>query len=198
MAQNMIFCAMYMAATQTLNSVDEVNAAVDTMSDGEHMAAYRDYAGYLPLLHGLPYLFILSLLLFTGFWATESAGKCCGSKCGVVLYIFHFILCLICIVIAAVIAGAYMAIRNYKDQIDVTAAVATSEPTNLEDLLNHIQVEYPELWDLVFADFSNGGERLGQAFIVFLVIGIFVLLYGVLVCIIRPYKKDDKDGAGQQ
>jgi len=190
LAQNQIYCGMREAAIQTQAGISEVNGAIDSLAENEAMDVFKEQvAPQLPLLHILPYVFVLSLALFTGFWASESAGACCKSKCGVVMYVFHFILAIVGTAISGAIVGVYLALGPGADNITIPDGVLATDGANLQILKEHIETEFPELWDLIFVDFGEAGTAIGQAFMVFLFVGILTILYGILVCIIRPYKK---------
>jgi len=190
LAQNQIYCGMREAAIQTIGGVTEVNGAIDSLAENESMDLFKDQiAPQLPILHAIPYVFVLSLALFTGFWASESAGACCKSKLGVCMYVFHFILAIVGIAISGLVVVFYLALGAGADNIPIPDGILATDGANLQILKDHIQDEFPELWELIFEPFGEAGTSIGQAFMVFLFVGIITLLYGILVCIIRPYKK---------
>jgi len=88
--QNSVYCGMRKAAIDTLGGVDGVTSGVKAMTESDYMLMFKDViAPNLPLLHAVPYLFVLSLALFAVFWASASAGECCKSKLGVCMYVGH-------------------------------------------------------------------------------------------------------------
>jgi len=200
LAQNQIYCGMREAAMQTQDGVEGVNAAIDTFKDNDQIVFFKEQiVPYLPALHGVPYVFIISLLLFTGFWASESAGACCKSKPGVCLFITHWIFALVGVVISAIVVGIYLALGPGADRITIPEGVLATDGANLQILKDHIKDEFDELWVLIFEDFGTGGTAIGQAFIVFLAVGIIVWIYGFAICIVRPYKKkEDPESPGEK
>jgi len=198
-AQNQIYCGMREAAVQTLAGVDDVNKAIDSLAENDSMDVFKDQvAPQLPLLHIVPYVFVLSLVLFTFFWSSESAGACCKSKIGVCCYIFHFILGWVGNGIAIAVVAVYLALGPGADRIEIPEGILATDGANLQILKDHISDEFPELWELIFEPFGDAGTAIGQAFMVFLAVGLITIIYGILVCIIRPYKKKDgESGEGE-
>merc|ERR1712196_491291 len=72
------------------------------------------------------------------------------------------------------------------DRITIPDGILATDGANLQILRDHIQDEFPEMWDLIFEDFGIAGTAIGQAFMVFLAVGIITIVYGILVCIVRP------------
>merc|ERR1712225_43189 len=91
--------------------------------------------------------------------------------------------------IAAAVVVVYLLLGPGADNVPIPDGILATDGANLKILYDHIQTEFPELWDLIFVDFAKAGTSIGQAFVLFLAIGIIVIIYGILVCIIRPYKK---------
>jgi hypothetical protein len=195
--QNAVYCAMREAAIQTLAGADDVTNSVDQMANGPMMDDFNTYVGLLVYLHAFPYaFFVLPLLLFTGFWASASAGACFASKCGVVMYIFHFILTLVGTALGGVIWGILQLLGPRSNQVTAEMFVGelmfgffAEEPESLQVVWDHIKTEFPDLWNPVFQPFADAGGKLIGAFFFFVVVGVLTIIYGLLVCIIRPYKK---------
>jgi len=69
--------------------------------------------------------------------------------------------------------------------------VLATDPPNLQVVKDHIRDEFPELWELIFDKFGEAGTDIGQAFILFFAVGMVSFIYGILVCLVRPYKHKD-------
>jgi hypothetical protein len=189
LAQNMIYCVMREAAIQTLGGVAAVNTQIDGFADHPLLVQFEDQvAPRLPLLHIIPYVFVLSLLFFTGYWVQPQT-KCCQPKIGVCLYIFHIILTLVGTIISLLVVVAYLAAGPGADRVGIPDGFLAKDGADLQILKDHIKLEFPELWGAVFQPFAEAGSPIGRAFMVFLAVGIITFFYGGLVCCIKPYKK---------
>lgn len=191
--QNSVYCGMRKAAIETLGGVDGVNSGVKAMTENDYMTAFKEVvAPNLPLLHGVPYVFVLSLALFAVFWASASAGECCKSKIGVCMYVGHLIFVWVGNGLSIAVVVAYLGLGPMAENVALPNGFLATDGANLQEVKDHIKLTFPELWDLIFVGFGKAGTDIGQAFILFFGVGMVSFIYGILVCLIRPYKHKDE------
>lgn len=189
LAQNKAYCGMRKAAVSTLGQVDTVNDAIKGLTEAPAWVTFEESVSpLLPVLHAVPYVGVLSLALFTFVWASDGGLK---TK---VAYGFHLFLALVGIVIAAVVVGLNLAFGAGADRIKVPDGVLAKDGATVEILKEHIKTEFNELWVVIFVPFGDAGTKLGNAFMVFLAVAIISIIYGMLFCCIKPYKKKAAEG----
>merc|ERR1719375_2995138 len=131
----------------------DVTKQIEKFTDSDMVKRYNDYSDYLIYLYGLPYLLVLSAVFFFGFWWKGGQCYCCfccnkGSAMGCVYIFPHILFWFLFFLFNTIIFVIGAAFTFAGDKVPVP--VLKGEPT-LKDFLAHVQTEYPEFWDKVFA-----------------------------------------------
>jgi len=181
---NKLYCEINRAAADIGSNIGQVTAEVDKFTNHEIVEQYEDMSEYMDYLHGLPYILVISALFFCCLWWFD--GRCCASKKGCCALILHLIFWLVFFVIATICCAIGTLVKFYKHEAKIEDL--KGEPS-LEDLLKHIEKDYPEFWSLVIADLSEGLEKFYYSAVVFEVFCILIVLYGFVICCCKPYGK---------
>jgi hypothetical protein len=186
-----IYCDIYSSAGSVVQGMSSVNRAIGAFKTSDIIERWEDNERYFVLVHGLPYALVLSLLCFTWFWIRGGVCCCCrgGNKSGYALIPFAF-LWMLSALVYGIISFAGVAVKYGADRIEVP--VLKGKPT-LEQAIVHIQLNYPEFWDLVFSDMVDGLDLLLKASLVSCFACIAILLYSLCECCCCPYRKPSKD-----
>lgn len=183
-----VYCEMHTQADTLHGTVSSVNNEIDKLTDGDQIKTFKNNSNILNALHGLPYLMLFSMLLLSCFWCAEKpACCCCGGNVGPgCAFFWHLAFCfafwLICVVFIVVRAMTLHAFET------TTINQFEGNPT-IMDLLNHIQNQWPEFWDIALSKFV---ERLdgfvnSMAAAMALLILIFIYSCGLCICCGKPY-----------
>jgi len=186
-----LFCNIYTSAGGIVAGMSTVNKAIDSFKTSDIVEKWDDYHKFLILLHGLPYIMVVSLLFFTCFWM--KGGVCCCCKGGTIasLALIPFALFwLLSFVLYAIVGVTGLVVKYYMDKIDVPALKGTP---NLKQAINHIETMYPEFWNLVFANLANGLDLLLKASFFFVVACLIIALYSCCECLCCPYRKTSQE-----
>merc|ERR1712228_1158095 len=149
---------------------------------------YEDNSRYMHYLHALPYVLVTSALFFLCFWASGDATCGCrgdSTRFSCCALFLHALLWLMFFVISTALCVLGLFVKFGLDRYEVTTF--KGNPT-IKDLLDHVRTHYPEFWNLVFADMTDGLELFLNAALVFEVFCIAIMLYGCGVCCCRPYR----------
>lgn len=189
---NALYCSMYASSDSVKQSVAGVNAEIDKFTTGKMVTEWKDNASKLDLLHILPYILVISALFFLCFWYRDGACWCCcfckdGSKMGCLYILPHAFFWLLFFITNSIIFGVGLVIMIAADDIKVDSF--KGKPS-VKDLLDHIETQYPEFWDLVLGGVTKGLGALWKAAVVFEVFSIVIVAYGCCMCCCRPYRED--------
>lgn len=181
-----MYCGIYVAALELEAGSGKATAEIDRFTQMQQVRDFEANSDRLQAVHALPYLMLLSMVFFFIFWWRDAACCCCGgSIVGLIALALHLICWLVFFVLMSIISAAGLTLTVGRDKVKVTGVVK-GNPT-LGELLDHIQVSFPEFWGLVFKPLSAPGEQLLQAALVFWVLCVLLLLYGSCLCCCRPY-----------
>merc|ERR1712014_139464 len=177
-ASNVLYCDIRSNAEEASEGASGAKAEVDKFSDTEEIQAWQQYGENLKYMHLFPYVFVLAIIFFTLFWWKDAACCCWGGSCtGCVLLILFSILYMAFFVFAAVICVTGYMVRTQGDKIPINGVF--KEDVSLKELLDHIQTIYPAFWNTVFVDLVEGLELLNAACLIFVVVCLIVLIYGL-------------------
>jgi len=190
-ASTPLFCSIYTSSEGIVAGMSTVNRAIDTFKTSDIVEKWDDYHKFLILLHGLPYIIVVALLFFTCFWMKGGVCCCCKGGTFATLALIPFTLFwLLSLVIYAIVCVIGVVVKYSSDRIDVP--VLKGNP-NLKQAIEHIQTAYPEFWQLVFADLSNGLDLLLKASFFFVIACLIIALYSCCECLCCPYRKASKE-----
>jgi hypothetical protein len=190
-AQNPAYCSIYQQADLLVDGASEATAAIDTLMDNNVINEFEKYSDNLPYLHGLPYVLIISMLFFTCFWWKD--GACCGcggSSLGSLAMMMHLLTWIASFILSCVIFGTGWVFQNEADKLEINGTF--KKDTNLQELLDHISVTYSGFWSVVITPLEDPLMMLYNAFGLFLIFCIILLIYGCCTCLCRPYTESDK------
>mmetsp|Transcript_68398 Transcript_68398/g.158706 ORF Transcript_68398/g.158706 Transcript_68398/m.158706 type:complete len:373 (+) Transcript_68398:58-1176(+) len=182
------FCPIYKNANQLVNSTSEVQDAISMIIDNDGVETLEKQSGRLQGLHVIPYLGWVGALFYACFFCSQKAvticrggscGACVAFTCHSVFFVVYFIICVV--ITGAALAGSVMA-RDHAIEKPFPG-----KPT-LAELVDHIEVRFPEFYDVVLKDFILGLESVRSAFLLNTVTCIFLLLHTVLACCCGVYK----------
>jgi hypothetical protein len=183
---NQAYCDIYKSSDQLVAGADDAKKAVDGLTESDVVQSFEDNADRLVLLHALPYVLLASMLFFLCFWKKDAACCCCGgSVSGCVGLVLHLILWLTFLIISLVIVGTAWVFKFGQDQIEIGAPIK-GKPT-LEQLLSHIEAAYPGFWEIVVVPLEDPLNQFYTSAFVFLVFCIVISVYGLCLCLCRPY-----------
>jgi len=185
-----VFCNLFNAANGIVDGMAQVNTEIDKFKKSDIVTRWDEYSSLLVALHGLPYILVMGMLLFSLFWLRGGVCCCCrgGTRTGFCL-IFYVLLWLVSFVIYLVVGAVGVTIKYGSDRINVP--VLKGNPT-LKDAIEHLQTDYPEFWAVVFEDLEKGLDLLLSSSFFFIVAALLIALYSACLCCCRPYRpKED-------
>lgn len=189
---NVFYCNIHSSANMVVDQVSTVTTQIDAFIESDMVKTYKDNAGYLKLLHALPYLSLgPAALFFFCFWM--KAGTCCccrggGWKSCLCFLIPHGIFWLLFFIINTILVALGIVVKYGQDRIEIPVLVGT--PT-LDVFVQHLQTTYPDFWDLVFKDMVASLDFMFSAFLMYEIFAIVILVYGLCMCCCRPYTVAD-------
>lgn len=181
------YCNLYNSADRLVTDTAEVTKAVDTITESKEVKDFEDGSDRLVYLHALPYPLVLAMLLFSLFWWKDAACCCCGgSGCGCAGLYFFIVLWFIYFIFSTVIVAAGFIIMDVaeNEKIDILA-----QPVTMNGLLDHLELTFPEFYNLVFKDLLASLKSFLGSFIVFEIFCVVIAVYACCVCCCRPYSK---------
>lgn len=182
---NEVYCSMYSNALSISSEVATVQAEIDKFINSDMIQRYDDFSGYLAAGHGLPYILVLSAVCFFVFWWRDAAGICCGgSMLGCCAILGTGILWLTFFVLSTIFCVVGLATKYGQGQIDVT--VLQGSPT-LEQVIDHVEVEYPEFWETAVGDMPDHLELFLRSALVLEAFCLVMALYCCLTFTCAPY-----------
>lgn len=189
------YCAMYQSGDALVAGGSEVDGQITNMTQNENIEKFTDYASNLKLLHGLPYILVMSMVFFTLFWWCSGGVCCCcrGGKCLGCLccLVPHAILWLVYAILAAVIIGIGIAIPHFAKTTELPFA-AGGKACTIEELMDHIELTYAPFYNLVFRDLIEGLLLFAKSFQAGMAMCLFIAGYALCICICRPYRRPVK------
>lgn len=168
-----------------IEGADAVTGQIDEFINSDFVKIFEDNTDYLIGLHAVPYIMIVSMLFFSCFWYMDAACCCCGgSTLGSLAMVLHWIFWLPSLIGCALICGTGYVVTEMSSEIKLEEF--EGKP-NLEQLLDHLSVTFPNFWKLVVTPLEGPLMEIYQASILFVLFCILVFLYGCCVCCCRPY-----------
>merc|ERR1712183_585776 len=166
---------------ETARQLNEITQELDQL-DTDQVKSFEENSDRLVLLHALPYVLLLSMLFFFCFWKKDAACCCCGGSLGgCVALVLHLVLWLVFLIISLVIVVIAWTFKFGQDKIELKGQF-NNDPT-LEQLLNHIEIGYPEFWKLVIVPLEEPLDQFYTAAFIFLVFCILISFYGCCLCL---------------
>lgn len=192
LVNNALFCAIW-KSVETLNGgISKANAQIDSFTNTKEVRDFKDQAGNLKLLHGLPYVLVLSMVFFSCFWyADQPACCCCSEKKGAgCAYFLHLLLWLVFFIVTVSVVGSGYAVKEYV-KTERIKGTFQGDPTAVE-LIDHIETEYPEFYDVALRDLINSLAGFLLSMTILAVIVLFIFVYGCGLCCRcgKPYYED--------
>jgi hypothetical protein len=188
---NEAYCEIFKASEQLVSGADEAKKSTEEFSDSDVVKTFEDNSDKLVLMHALPYVLLVSMLFFLCFWQKDAACCCCGgSVVGCVGLVLHLILWLTFFVISLVIVSVAWIFKFGQDRIEVGSPIKGT-PT-LEELLDHIQTNYAGFWETVVVPLEEPLDQFYTAAFIFVVFCVVISLYGLCVCLCRPYTNEKR------
>jgi uncharacterized membrane protein len=184
------FCAIWDSGDELYNMYQTVQAEIDTFTTGEAIEQFNEYAGYMRYLHALPWVLTLSTVFFAIMWIKNGACCCCTNGsflqclCLALPQSIFWFLAFIIMAIFAAIGYAWQFVV-----LDQTVSDFNGEPT-VGQLLDHFQTAFPEFWDLVFKDLSEGLALFRIAATIFVIACLIIAIYSCCFCCRRPYETE--------
>lgn len=193
-----LYCSMYRLADETVAGVAGVRAEIDSMAKSDEVKTWEDNADKLNYLHALPYILVISALFFACGWYLHGSCWCCcccrqgQSGARSCMWVFpHFLFWFIFFIINSIIVVAGFVIQESLNEVKLKG-VLKGDPT-VEEFIDHVQLVYPEFWNVVFGKMETGLLDMWRAAIIFEVFCIVIVAYGCCMCCCRPYRRSDTD-----
>jgi len=184
---SLVFCRIVLDAASLLAATPDVLRAVDDLVNNEFLQAYEEQADYMWYLHFMPYLALLSALLYWHFWRRAGVCQCQtgSSRSGCCVLTLHILFWLISLVLASAICLVGIELRFDAFRLEVPFLKGT--PT-LAALVRHLKEEFPELWDTLLGGVpARGPELLLLAGALLEAHLLLLALYGLCACCRRPF-----------
>jgi len=190
-----VFCEIYNNAGQIVSGMAQVTKAIDEFRNADIVQRWDDHKSFLTALHGMPYIMVMALLLFSFFWLRGGVCCCCrgGTKSSCFALIPFALFWLVAFVIYLVVFIVGTVIKYHKNEIHVGDALK-GNPT-LEEAIDHIKTEYPEFWKTVFADMVDPLDLLLSSSYFFVIVAVLIIFYAFLECCCMPYRKSEEEAA---
>jgi hypothetical protein len=184
------YCEIWMNADSIVTGMGQVNDAINKFKNGDETKAYKDNVGFFTFLHCLPYFTVIGMVFLTFFHWKGGVCCCCsgGSKCACLALIPFFLFWLVSFVIFLVIFVTGWLVKNFSDRVIVHELNGSP---NLDQAIDHIQTQYPDFWNLVFADLESALKVLFTAGFFFTIVNIVIAIYSSCQCCCRPFKKEE-------
>lgn len=182
-----VFCEISTSADSIVLGMSQVTAEIDKFKDSDIVKQWDENKTYLTLLHCMPYFMVIAMLFFTLFWYRGGVCCCCrdGTKagCGLILMAIFWLASFILYVIVLATGIALSVLQK-----DIEVPVLKGKPS-LEQAIDHIEFQYPEFWNIVFAGLVDGLDQLYKASWFFNVVALIIVIYGFCECCCCPYRK---------
>jgi len=185
------FCTIWESAKRLEEGYNTVKAEIDKMAGGKEVTDFENYASYLSILHILPWLLTLSTTFFACMWYRNGAWCCCSNgsvKQCLTMGLCQTIFWILAFIVMIVFAGIGYAFTAFALEQPIDAF--QHSPTGAQ-LLDHIQTEFPQFWDTVFADLEAGLLLFRTSATIFVLACLIVLFYSCGFCCCRPYGEGD-------
>jgi hypothetical protein len=180
-------CEVWRSADDIVLGMDDVTEAIDKFKNDDVIKDFDKYEDYIDLLHILPYFMVFALIFFTYFF--YQGGVCCCCRGGTIrgsLALFPVGICwCIAFIIWIVICAAGIIFMHVQDEVKVE--VLKGDPT-IHETIDHIQTNYPDFWNVVFADLEDGLRDMYFASWFVVTTAILIFVFTCCVCICQPYK----------
>jgi len=185
------YCGIYKAGNGIMQGASGVTKTIDAMANSKDVKKMTDYMENLKLMHGLPYILVLSMAFFTLFW-WFSGGVCCCCRGGNCLGCFCCLIPhLLLWVVYAALASAVVIIGYMVPKVAETTKISfSSGGCTIADLMDHIELTYNGFYTLVFKDLIAGCLLFEQAFRAALAMCMLSGIYAYCVCVMRPYGRE--------
>eukprot|EP00929_Paragymnodinium_shiwhaense_P114515 TRINITY_DN82968_c0_g1_i1.p1 TRINITY_DN82968_c0_g1~~TRINITY_DN82968_c0_g1_i1.p1 ORF type:complete len:359 (+),score=46.93 TRINITY_DN82968_c0_g1_i1:90-1166(+) len=182
------FCGIYMAGDGMVAGVGQVQMAIDSFTNSDIVKQWDAKKGLLIFLHVLPYFIALSLAFFGIFWYMGGVCCCCrgGTKSGTLALIPSVLLWLVSFIIYFLVLVTGVTVKYSADRIEVP--VLKGKPM-LDAVIEHIQTDFSEFWNVVFADLEHGLDLLLTASYFVVVTAFLQFFYMSLECCCCPYRR---------
>jgi len=181
------FCGIWDNGDKLVQGMAQVQAEIDKFEESDMIERWDEHKGILTFLHAVPYIMVIGLLFFTIFWWRGGVCCCCrdGTKCGTFALI-GFVLCwLLSFIIYLVVLAVGCVFKFAANRLEIT--MLKGKPT-LDEAVDHIQTNYPEFWNVVFADLEEGLDDLFKSSWFFTVASLVIVLYAMCECCCCPYR----------
>jgi hypothetical protein len=188
-------CGGYEGSKMIMDAHYQVEGELDKFRNSEEITIWENNKGILSFLHALPYTLIIGMLTFTLFWWKGGICCCCkeGTCLGWILVPLYVILWLLSFVIWTIIFISGVAFRVASERQEAALTMLQGSPT-IKEFIDHLQTEYPQFWETVFADLAEGLGNLLPAAALFWVVCVFIGLYSCCECCCSPYRSDKIGG----
>lgn len=185
------YCGIYKAGDGIMQGAAGVTKTIDAMATSKDIKKMTDYMENLKLMHGLPYILVLSMAFFTLFW-WFSGGVCCCCRGGNCLgccccLIPHLLLWVVYCALASVVVIIGYLVPKVAEETKISFS---SGGCTIADLMNHIELTYNGFYSLVFEDLIAGCLLFERAFRAALAMCILSGIYAYCVCVMRPYGRE--------
>jgi len=190
---NQFYCTIHSSAATILTQADQVKAGVDTLVNAKFFVDYDGHVDKARYLHALPYISWLGILFYLCFFVGKGATSPCrgGSRKACCACAFHGIFWFLFFLISAAIVAAGIAIHVFSDEFEIKGVFAAN-PT-LKQIVNHIEVNFPGFYDIVLRWLLEGLTKMYNAFVLFLVADLMLLVHTLSACACGLYRAGAKE-----
>jgi len=143
----------------------------------------------LNIMHVLPYLLLLSMGFHTFYWYKDDLPiPFCGPCLGRFGLLFHLAILLIFTGLITTVLVISLTFAEFQNQVPLVGVFENQEPT-LEDVLLHIEGNYPNFWMIVIDPLIEPLKMMYYATWSLWACCIFMWLFNITVTCFRPYKE---------
>jgi len=198
-----VFCVMFQASGALIAGKGEVDKGINQFKESDAVKTWDERKSILEILHAVPYILVIGMLFFTIFWWCGGICCCCrrgqaedspkGSCPACLALIPYAIFWLAAFILNIIVVVIGLGLTYGKDQVKIDPPVVRTK-TNLEELVNHIQTEFSDFWNVVFKDLVDGLAMLMNASSFFVVACLLIALYSTCLCCCCPYRTPKEEG----
>jgi hypothetical protein len=185
------YCSIWQNADTIVSGIGQVDSAIDTFKNSKEVKAWNDNEDFFVFLHALPYFMVIAMVFFTFFHCKGGVCCCCsgGSRCACLALVPYVLLWMVSFFVYAVVLVVGILTKNFKDHVNI--GELNGNP-NLEHVVEHIKVTFPEFWGLVFADMEAALTTLFAAAFFFTIANVMIGVFSMCECCCKPFKKNEE------
>jgi len=193
-----VYCEIWKSAQILDTSYVSIKTEIDKMTTGDAIDTFNNAAKNLKFLHILPWILVLSTLIFGVMWWKNGACCCCSNGTFMwccLVSVPQAVTWLLAFILMSIFTGIGFAFGPVV--LDLKVDEFKGQPT-VGTLLDHVKDTFPEFWAIVFEELVSGLDTFRSSSTIFVVCCLIIIIYSCCFCCCRPYGiGDDKANDGR-